>query len=354
MTIRSRFLRLLAPFLVIFFALMSGFLYFNWSREFLQQHDALALLGIKMNAEAIHQKLHQAAWVIGMAALVTFACVILTVFFIAESMSRPIRQLNQAALEIAAGHYDTNIQIQGPKEVNELSHTLNTMSQCLIEQMSRLQKSSLIRERMCGEYECALLLQDYMLQKVIDNFHNPFLKMGLICGPMTTFQKGLFLKIDVLAFPSDLKMTLLEAHEVGFAGLFLLAQCAHLPIEQMTSDAWVECQFFNHYTSLHHEQNHLFAPLVWSIKFQRFIQSQDHQIPLNNQDMVFLCNSHLIEHFETEEKLKIWLGRVLRHFAEDGLNSIRTMLTHELTFLAKKQQIKKNFQMISMQIKNIF
>ena len=92
------------------------------------------------------------------------------VFIIADHISKPVRQLNRAALEIAAGDYEANIRVEGPKEIMELAHTLNTMSQCLVEHMSRLKESSLIRERMYGEYECSLLLQYYMLQHVIEDF----------------------------------------------------------------------------------------------------------------------------------------------------------------------------------------
>ena len=74
----------------------------------------------------------------------------MTVFLIADRISKPVRQLNQAALEIAAGEYETNIDVKGPKEIVELAHTLNTMSECLVEHMSRLRESSLIRKE-CTE-----------------------------------------------------------------------------------------------------------------------------------------------------------------------------------------------------------
>lgn len=191
MTIRARLLLLLLPPLTAFLILIPFFLYFNWSREILLAGSCLTLL-----------------------------LVIGTVFLIADRISKPVRQLNQAALGIAAGNYESNIQVEGPKEIVELAHTLNTMSQCLVEHMSRLRESSLIRERMYGEYECALLLQHYMLQKVIEEFNYPNLHMRLISGPLSPIQKGLFLKIDHSS--SKLKLTLLEAMDQGFAGLFQL------------------------------------------------------------------------------------------------------------------------------------
>ena len=67
-------------------------------------------------------------------------------------------------------------------------------------------------------------------------------------------------------------------------------------------------------------------------------------------DMIFLYNSSLIEQFEAEPALEAWFSRVLRHFAEDGLDTIQTMLTNELTFLAKKRPVKHNYKIISLQL----
>jgi HAMP domain-containing protein len=321
MTIRSRLLLLLLPPLNAFLILASFFFYFNWSREVLLLGSCLTLL-----------------LVIGI------------VFLIADRMSKPVRQLNQAALAIAAGDYEANIQVQGPKEIVELAHTLNTMSQCLVEHISRLRESSLIRERMYGEYECALLLQHYMLQKVIEDFHHPHMHLRLISVPLSPLQKGLSLRIDQ---PSngDLTLTLLEAQEPGFAGLFQLNQWMYLPQNELKNKAFIECQFIDQYCLLRYHAHTLFPPLVWSIKAQQFIKSDQQEIHLQNRDMVFLYNSSLIEHFETEEAIEKWFAKVLRHFAEDGLDTIHVMLTNELTFLAKKQHVKHNFKIISLQIK---
>lgn len=321
MTIRSRLLLLLLPPLTAFLILASFFFYFNWSREILL-----------------------------MGSCVTLLLVIGTVFIIADRISKPVRQLNQAALGIAAGDYEANIQVDGPKEIVELAHTLNTMSQCLVEHMSRLRESSLIRERMYGEYECALLLQHYMLQKVIEDFHHSHLQLRLISLPLSPLQKGLFLLIDRPP-TCDLRITLLEAQDPGFPGLFELNQCAYLPREQLENKAFIDCQFMDQYRLLRYHSHLLFPPLVWSMKAQQFIKTDCPEIPLQNRDMVFLYNSSLIEHFGTEDAIERWFTRVLRHFAEDGLEAIHTMLTNELTFLAKKQHAKHNFKMISLQLK---
>jgi HAMP domain-containing protein len=321
MTIRTRLLLLLLPPLTASLILDSLFVYFHWSREILL-----------------------------MGSFLTFLFVIGSVFMIADHISKPVRQLNRTALEIAAGDYEANIQVKGPKEITELAHTLNTMSQCLVEHMSRLKESSLIRERMYGEYECSLLLQYYMLQKVIEDFSHPHLSMRLISVPQSPLQKGLSLKIERPPH-CDLMLTLLESQEQGFAGLFQLSQWAYLPKEKFQDKAYIECQFIDQYRLLRYHAHTLFPPLVWSIKAQQFIKNNRQEIPLDNLDMVFLYNSSVISHFETEAAIEEWLAKVLRHFAEDGLDTIQVMLTNELTFLAKRQHVKHNFKILGLQIK---
>lgn len=312
--------------------------------------EVIALLGADVDIKEIDHKLNKALLVIIIGGCITLLFVILTVFLIADRISKPVRQLNQAALGIAAGNYETNIQVQGPKEIVELANTLNTMSECLVEHMSRLQESSLVRERMYGEYECALLLQHYMLQKNIEDFNNLNIRMRLISAPHSPLQNGLLLKIDRTP-PADLMLTLLEAQEPGFGGLFRLNQIAGLENEQIQDEAFIECQFYNHYTKLRCRHHQLAPPLVWSMKSQQFLKVDQTDIQVQNQDMLFLYNSCVIEQFETEEAIQSWFGRVLRHFSEDGLDTIHTMLTNELNFLAKKQQVKRNFQVLVIQIK---
>ncbi len=320
MTIRSRLLLLLLPTLIAFSLLISFFFSFNWSRE-------IVLLG----------------------SFMTFLLITVAVYFIADRISEPVRQLNQAAMEIAAGDYEANIQIKGPKEVVELAHTLKTMSECLVEHMSRLRESSLLRERMVGEYECALLLQDYMLQKVINEFNDPAIRMGLISVPLSPHQKGLLLNIDRIE-TKELSFNLLEAPEPGFSGLFQLNQWVHLPKSELKDKTFIGWHLTPDHSVLHWEAHDLFPPLVWSIKSQQFIKGRDKNIPLHMNDMIFIFNSSIIEQFKTETVIEAWLGKVLRHFSEDGMEMVHTMLTNELTFLAKKQHSKHNYNIITLQL----
>lgn len=320
MTIRARLLLLLLPPMAAFLILASFFFYFDLSKEIL-------LIGS------------------GAAILIVFG----TVYLMADRISKPVMQLNKAALAIAAGDYEANIKVNGPKEIEELAQTLNTMSECLVEHMSRLRETSLVRERMHGEYECALILQHYMLQKVIEDFQHPNLNMRVVSAPLSSLQKGLFLLID--RENSDLSVTLLEAQEKGFGGLFKLNQCAHLPKKELHEISYAECKFSENCKKLKIRSDGLHTPLIWSIKSQQFVNGKRKEVELHNRDLVLLYDSSLIDYFGDEESIEKWMSRVLRNFAEEGLDSIQVMLANEFTFLAKKQYAKHDFKIICMQVR---
>ncbi|MBA3722156.1 MAG: HAMP domain-containing protein [Parachlamydiaceae bacterium] len=316
---------------------------------FNSNHEVVALLGADVSMAEIDQKLQHALLAIFLSTLFALTLVMATVFLIANRISKPVQQLNQAALDIAAGNYEANIQVDGPREIVELANTFNTMSECLVENISRLREGSIIRERMYGEFECALLLQYYMLQKTIEDFTNPHLQIRLTSVNFSNVQTGLLFKIEEQK--DKLSMTLIEALDQGFEALFDLNKNSALPLEKLEDKPYIECQFQNDYTKLSYLTQKLNKPLVWSMKSQQFVVDSNQQFDLQNQDMVFLYNSGLIEQFETEEKITKWFSKVLRHFSEDGLDSIHVMLTNELNFLAKRENLRGNFQIISIQIK---
>ena len=318
MTIRSRLLLLLLPPLTAFLLLAAFFFYFQLPREIL-------LFG----------------------SIITLLIVFAIVFFIADRVSKPVRQLNQAALLIAAGNYDVNVHAEGPKEFVELANTLNIMNQCLGEHIRRLKESSLIKERMHGEYECSLLLQYYMLQKTIEEFSHPHLSLFLIAAPFAPFRKGLFLKMNYLE-KSELNLSLLEADNPGFQGLYDLNQSAHLPKEELKA-SFIECHFVDQCRTLSYVAQGQLSLLVWSTQSQEFIKNTSNEIALKNKDFIFLLSSSFLDYFHSPEVIEKWLSKVLRHFAEDGLESIQLMLTNEISFLSKKQQSKHNFKIICLQ-----
>lgn len=314
-----------------------------------EQGDVTALLGADMSVEEIDRKLHNALLAIFTSAIVTLLAVSGIVYLIASRISQPVQKLNQAALDIAAGNYEADIHVEGPKEIVELANTFNTMSECLVEHISRLREGSLIRERMYGEYECGLLMQHYMLKKVVDDFIHPYIQMRLTSINLSNIQKGILLKYDQ-DHEKNLHLVWIEAPEQGFEEILNLNKVSSLPIEQLENYPYCECTFEKNASVLHYKSQNLFPPLIWSLTTQEFKKGKE-KVNLNNKDMIFLYNSGFINQFHTVENVEKWFSKILRHFAEDGLDIIHTMLANELTFLTKRENLKENFQILSMQLK---
>ncbi|EKE08475.1 MAG: hypothetical protein ACD_17C00149G0003, partial [uncultured bacterium] len=110
------------------------------------------LMAADINVSLIDNKFHESLYLILICAGVTILIVVATLFVIANKISIPVARLNNSALAIAAGQYGESIPVRGPKEIVELANTLNTMSECLHENINRLKDNSFLRERMYGEY----------------------------------------------------------------------------------------------------------------------------------------------------------------------------------------------------------
>lgn len=83
------------------------------------------------------------ALLIGLAQLTVLALVIgtLAALFISFLLTRNVRALSKAALEVAGGEYDREIQIGTIQELSDLSNTFNTMSSVLKDLIERTQRT---------------------------------------------------------------------------------------------------------------------------------------------------------------------------------------------------------------------
>jgi signal transduction histidine kinase len=60
-------------------------------------------------------------------------------YFLSQSFSRPLKLINNAALEISKGNYDTKIELSSSREIKELGDTINNLAKQLtrVEQIRR-------------------------------------------------------------------------------------------------------------------------------------------------------------------------------------------------------------------------
>ncbi len=324
MKIRTRLLLFLLPTLIGSVILTSLLLSYGWYQDPHPTTDRLILILL--------------------GAAFTLLVMILTLFMIANKISRPIQKLNNSALALAAGQYGAVIPSDGPKEIEELSNTLNIMSECLHENINRLKENALLRERSYGEYECAMMLQHLMLQKNIDE-----------CRTETVAIKNITLFSDnprgiLLDFPKNkgeqFAILLTEAEEAGFEGMYQLLQSKKgKPPTTMILDPGAKT--LSSQGPIH--------PFLFSMKKRNFAPPSGNRFSLTSEpiepgDFFFLYNEGLLHLYKHVYEIENLLSKVLNVFAQDGLDTVMKMVQKEISFLLKKKPMKEDIHLISFQI----
>lgn len=323
MKIRSRLLFFLLPIFIGSIAFMSF------------------LLALHLRGEP---KFGECLFLIIVSALFISFIMTAALFFIANRLTEPVQKLNNSALAIAAGQYGESIHVAGPRELVELANTLNTMSECLHENINRLKENSLLRERMYGEYECAQLLQHMMLQKNIDDCRSDAVAIKSITF-FSENPKGLLLNFPKTDRPDLFKIHLAEAEEDGFEGMYQLLTHYKLSKESQTS-----LLFDRHDSTLHLKGIHI--PFFWSLEKENFLEFNQDTIKLDSGDLFFLFNQGLLNFFNNRQKISDLLSKILKNFASDGLETISAMLQKELAYLLKRKQLEADVHLLCFQVLN--
>ncbi len=309
-----------------------------------REGDVVGLLGIDASLGFIEKQQEKALLIIVFGGGLTIFILIVAVVYVANQISRPVRKLNAAALTIAAGEYGERISVEGPKEVDELSNTLNTLSECLEETMSRLQESSLARERLYGEYECSLLLQHYMLQRALERLPKEYFSIEIVKSSTGVASRNLLFRAEQRS-AEESSFICIEAKEPGFPALYSL-------LEEKTSNlslphVQVSFLFSQHTVSCSNEH---FSPLLhWSMNQQNLFTFDGGTHSYEQGDMFFIVNTPLIQLFPHRQSMEKWIGKVLRHFASEGLSLVTTMLRNELHFLTKKNPSSEDLVILCFQ-----
>lgn len=278
---------------------------------------------------------------IASCASLTLLFMIALLYTIANRISRPVHQLKHAALEIAAGQYGDSIRVDGPAEISELSNTLNVLSECLNEQINRVKETSLQREKMYGEYECAILLQHLMLQKNIDNCNSEWVAAKAI-SVFSPTPKGLYLDFPKLDDPNLFQIQLIEAKEEGLEGIYaLLTRSRKAPSRTTIYDGQTR--------TLQFRGGH--APFVWSSKEQKLLEPKS-KMEIDRGDFFFLFNEGMIRFYQNRKALSEFIAKVLRIFASEGIETTALMLQKELTFASKRRKQEEDLHLLCFQVLN--
>lgn len=269
------------------------------------------------------------------------------VFLVANKIVHPIQKLNNSALAIAAGQYGESIRVDGPKEIAELANTLNTMSECLHENINRLKENAQVKEQRYGEYECATLLEHLMLQKNIDDCVSDVAAIKAITFFSDT-PRGLLLRFPKTESPSLFQVHLTEAQETGLSGMYqLLTHPEPSPLKQNTLTLTLDRNAMALQTSPSTDQP---SPLFWSLSKNLLCPLSSLPMPTQPGDFFFLFNRGLMLFYKSPQTVEDLLTKVLQVFAEDGLETVVAMLHKELSFGIKRKTLEEDMHLLCFQI----
>ena len=301
------------------------------------------LLAYSMKTQLIDEKFRESLFLIVLSAGLTILIMIVALFVIANKISKPIQKLNNAALSLAAGRYGEAIVSQGPKEIVELATTLNIMSECLLENINRLKENALLRERMYGEYECAMMLQHLMLQKNIEGCRSDAVAIKALTFFSET-PRGLLLHFPKPVDERLFHIHLAEAGKEGFAGMYQLLT------KHETRKESAKTQIV-----LDRAASTILAkgPLpffLWSLQNKQFLAASSSPVAVESGDFFFLCNQGLSHLCQNPQKIAHILSKVLKVFAQDGLDTSAAMIHKELSFMTKRKDFTEDVHLLCFQI----
>lgn len=309
-----------------------------------QAGHLMGLMAADVKVDLIEKRFHDSLFLILLTAGATLIIMVISLYMIANRISRSVQKLNNSALAIAAGQYGESIQVEGPKEIVELANTLNTMSECLLENINRLQENSLLREKMYGEYECAMLLQHLMLQKNIDNSRSDAIAAKAITF-FSDYPWGLLLDFPKSERSDLVQIHLAEAQEEGFEGMYqLVAQYKFSKENQTHTSIQIDRT-----TSILSSKGPT-AVFVWSLAEKKFMPLGQATYKVESGDLFFLWNQGLARFYKGPEKIAKLLTKVLNVFAQDGLETTASMLQKEIAFATKRKKLEEDIHLLCFQV----
>lgn len=300
--------------------------------------DVVALVGADVNLSLVNRITRHARLVILGTTLLTILLVTLSVIFIANKITKPILQLKNAALALAAGEYEEKIAIKGPKEIAELSNTFNTMRECLLDYINRLKKSSFAKEKLQGEENSALLMQNRMLEGVIERQAEKRLLFKHISPTQPVMTKALLLTLNESEPMTEFVLS--ESKEEGLEGVYSLLKGG----TSISGKISGKVNFSKN--TLQIENDNMPPPFIWKTQENKFLNEEDKIASFIPGDLILLFNQEMTVLFPHRQIVKDWLGKVLRQFAKEPEGLLTAMLTSELNFWIKKQLNPRNIHIL--------
>jgi hypothetical protein len=183
-----------------------------------------------------------------------------------------------------------------------------------------------------------------MLQKNIDDCRSDAVAVKSI----TLFSdapRGLLLDFPKPQRPDLFHIHMAEAEDDGFEGMYeLLTQYKHSPETHKQS-----LFTFDRATSIFQSHGPL-QPLFWSLDHKRYLEPSEKRVQLESGDFFFLFNEGLLHFFKGPKAIQDLIAKVLKIFAQDGLETTSAMLQKELAFAAKRKELGEDIHLLCFQI----
>ncbi len=302
-------------------------------------------LSFESNISDLYTTLQQHILVALISIFLLLVLASLFLFALSKRISKPVKKLTNCALSIAAGEYGTKIEGKGPKEVVDLANTLNTMSECLSENINNLKENSILREKMYGKYESAILFQQNMLDQVIENSDSDAVAVKSISF-FSSNPKGLLLHFPKTKIEDHLSIQVIEAKDQGFEGMYELLTHYKLAKSKKPKYSFLQIDLDLNRSLLSFQNYHHTRPILWSFHKKELMTLQPFT-PFGLGDYFFLHNEELKKSYPNIESI---IAKVMRVFGEEGLDAITEALRRDISFLRKKNKSESDFHLICFQI----
>ena len=321
-----------------------------------QDNTVVGVLVADLDLQIIDDKIQFNFITLTLTTLSTIIVIIAGAFFVANKISKPINKLKDSALTIAAGNYGEVISVEGSREITDLANTFNTMTECLKENVSRLNENALIREHMYGKRECAFLLQQHIINTALKKYEHPQLSFKHV-NISSASPHAFYLRFHDDSKETKTGLTLIESNESGFEAIYnLLAVSSDICSSLPTTTPW-DNDFTIHHTTLDPENGLLtyqgpdaLFPMVWCSETRLLRDAENSTCPIAPGDFVIFYNNGFTLSLPEKEKRKEWISQVLQHFSGESLETIATMITKKIGFLIKTRPYPYDIHLICTSI----
>lgn len=109
--------------------------------------EVTGMAGADVNVSVITKKTHVALFKVFVVGFIAVALGSLLALTMVRRLTKPLDQLKNSALQVAAGRYGQNIEVNGPRELTQLTRIFNAMSQSLHHSIEELTQSTRQLER---------------------------------------------------------------------------------------------------------------------------------------------------------------------------------------------------------------